>query len=114
MTDFRPVRRLLAYSGGTVPDSDRIHYSPPVPKAKPAALERYMNLPISYTRKTGLSIIKSAKRLDVPVRSCAVFGFLTQPPAASTILPFDAIYDPFSRKLAVGFSNRTGVSGKVL
>ena len=66
MTDFRPVRRLLAYSGGTVPDSDRIHYSPPVPKAKPAALERYMNLPISYTRKEGLSIIKSAKGLDAP------------------------------------------------
>lgn len=28
MTDFRPVCSLHAYSGGTVPDSDRIHYSP--------------------------------------------------------------------------------------
>lgn len=28
MTDFRPVYSLHAYSGGTVPDSDRIHYSP--------------------------------------------------------------------------------------
>ena len=63
MTDFRPVRCLLAYSGGTVPDSDRIHYSPPVLKAKLAALEQYMKLRVLYTRKTGLSIIKSAKRI---------------------------------------------------
>ena len=28
MTDFRLVCGLHAYSGGTVPDSDRIHYSP--------------------------------------------------------------------------------------
>jgi len=28
MTDFRHVCSLYAYSGGTVPDSDRIHYSP--------------------------------------------------------------------------------------
>ena len=56
MTDFRPVRRLLAYSGGTVPDSDRIHYSPPVLKAKLAALEQHMKLCVLYTRKTGLSI----------------------------------------------------------
>ena len=28
MTDFRHVRCLRAYSGGTVPDSNRIHYSP--------------------------------------------------------------------------------------
>ena len=56
MTDFRPVRRLLAYSGGTVPDSDRIHYSPPVLKAKLAALEQYMKLHVLYTRKTGLSM----------------------------------------------------------
>ena len=27
MTDFRLMQRLHAYSGGTVPDSDRIHYS---------------------------------------------------------------------------------------
>ena len=56
MTDFRPVRCLLAYSGGTVPDFDRIHYSPPVLKAKQAALEQYMKLRVLYTRKTGLSI----------------------------------------------------------
>ena len=30
MTDFRRVRRLHAYSGGTVPDSNRIHYSPSI------------------------------------------------------------------------------------
>ena len=28
MTDFRLVQSLHAYSGGTVPDSHRIHYSP--------------------------------------------------------------------------------------
>lgn len=28
MTDFRLVCGLRAYSGGTVPGSDRIHYSP--------------------------------------------------------------------------------------
>ncbi len=28
MTDFRRACGLRAYSGGTVPDSDRIHYSP--------------------------------------------------------------------------------------
>ena len=28
MTDFRHVRCLRAYSGGTVPDSNRIPYSP--------------------------------------------------------------------------------------
>ena len=31
MVDFRRVRRLHAYSGGTVPDSHRVHYSPPIP-----------------------------------------------------------------------------------
>ena len=31
MADFRRVRRLHAYSGGTVPDSNRIVYSPPAP-----------------------------------------------------------------------------------
>ena len=79
MTDFRPVRRLLAYSGGTVPDSDRIHYSPPVLKAKPAALEQYMKLRVLYTRKIGLSIIKSAKRIawaDLRMR-CFFHGSLT-------------------------------------
>ena len=30
MVDFRRVRRLHAYSGGTVPDSHRVHYSPPI------------------------------------------------------------------------------------
>ena len=65
MTDFRPVRRLLAYSGGTVPDSDRIHYSPPAHKAKQAALEHDMKLQIFYTRKTGLSIIKSLEFLHI-------------------------------------------------
>lgn len=29
MADFRRVRCLHAYSGGTVPDSNRVHYSPP-------------------------------------------------------------------------------------
>lgn len=28
MTDFRHVHSLHAYSGGTVPDFHRIHYSP--------------------------------------------------------------------------------------
>lgn len=28
MTDFRRMWSLRAYSGGTVPDFDRIHYSP--------------------------------------------------------------------------------------
>lgn len=63
MTDFRPVRCLLAYSGGTVPDSDRIHYSPPVLKAKQAALEQHMKLRVLYTRKTVLSIINANQEL---------------------------------------------------
>lgn len=39
MTDFRPCRHLHAYSGGTVPDSHRIHYSPPTPFRLSAALK---------------------------------------------------------------------------
>jgi len=31
MTDFRHVRTLCVYSGGTVPESNRIHYSPSGP-----------------------------------------------------------------------------------
>ena len=61
MADFHPVRCLLAYSGGTVPDSDRIHYSPPVPMANQAALEQHMKLCVLYARKTGLSRIQFAK-----------------------------------------------------
>ena len=41
MTDFRHVRGLHAYSGGTVPDSHRIHYSPPKPQGISAALKRF-------------------------------------------------------------------------
>ena len=76
MTDFRPVRRLLAYSGGTVPDSDRIHYSPPVQKAKLAALEQYMKLHVLYTRKTGLSIGDPEPQrvvLEIAYRKCEAF-----------------------------------------
>ena len=32
MTGFHLVKSLRAYSGGTVPDFDRIHYSLPSPK----------------------------------------------------------------------------------
>lgn len=39
MTDFRPCRHLHAYSGGTVPDLHRIHYSPPTPFRLSAALK---------------------------------------------------------------------------
>ena len=39
MTDFRPVWSLRAYSGGTVPDSDRILYSPLSLKRISAALK---------------------------------------------------------------------------
>ena len=42
MTDFRHVRGLHAYSGGTVPDSHRIHYSPPKSKGISAALKRFL------------------------------------------------------------------------
>lgn len=41
MADFRHVRGLHAYSGGTVPDSNRIHYSPRNPVGIPAALKRF-------------------------------------------------------------------------
>ena len=42
MTDFRHVRGLHAYSGGTVPDSHRIHYSPPKSTGISAALKRFL------------------------------------------------------------------------
>ena len=41
MADFRHVRGLHAYSGGTVPDFHRIHYSPRNPVGIPAALKRF-------------------------------------------------------------------------
>ena len=31
MADFRHAYSINAYSGGTVPDLHRIHYSPPAP-----------------------------------------------------------------------------------
>ena len=40
MTDFRHVRGLHAYSGGTVPGSDRILYSPLSLKRISTALKR--------------------------------------------------------------------------
>lgn len=48
MTDFRPVRRLLAYSGGTVPDLNRIHYSPPLPNQS----RRHLNVLCNWLHGT--------------------------------------------------------------
>ena len=42
MTDFRHVTGLRAYSGGTVPDFHRIHYSPKPPERKAPALKRIL------------------------------------------------------------------------
>ncbi len=42
MTDFRHVTGLRAYSGGTVPDSHRIHYSPGLPNGMTPALQRIL------------------------------------------------------------------------
>ena len=48
MTDFRLVRRLHAYSGGTVPDFDRISYSPSILHATDGT-QAFMNLCRNYT-----------------------------------------------------------------
>ena len=42
MIDFRHVTGLRAYSGGTVPDSHRIHYSPGLPNGMTPALQRIL------------------------------------------------------------------------
>ena len=56
MADFHPVRCLLAYSGGTVPDSDRIHYSPPVLSEAGGTQMLYFQAFTLYSRKKVLSI----------------------------------------------------------
>ena len=48
MTDFRLVRRLHAYSGGTVPDFNRISYSPSTRNAIDGT-QAFMNLCCDYT-----------------------------------------------------------------
>ena len=48
MTDFRLVRRLHAYSGGTVPDFNRISYSPSIHNATDGT-QASMNLCRDYT-----------------------------------------------------------------
>ena len=57
MTDFRLVRRLHAHSGGTVPDFDRISYSPSILHATDGT-QAFMNLFIHIIRvKSGMSIV---------------------------------------------------------
>ena len=51
MTDFRRVRCLHAYSGGTVPDSNRVHYSPPIPVEISGTQMQY-SIVLYYTTKT--------------------------------------------------------------
>ena len=55
MTDFRPVWRLLAYSGGTVRDSHPVIYSPAGLLPRPQALKRNIYLQIQYTQTRGKS-----------------------------------------------------------
>ena len=58
MADFRLVRRLHAYSGGTVPDFNRISYSPSILHATDGT-QAFMNLFIHIIRaKPGMSIVK--------------------------------------------------------
>ena len=51
MTDFRRVRCLHAYSGGTVPDSNRVHYSPPIP-VEISGTQMQHSIVLYYTTKT--------------------------------------------------------------
>ena len=51
MADFRLVRRLHAYSGGTVPDFDRISYSPSILPGTDGT-QATMNLCHDYTPKS--------------------------------------------------------------
>ena len=60
MTDFRLVCGLHAYSGGTVPDSDRIHYSP-------LSLRRYQRHSNAY------SITPKIKQVSVFVKRVVIF-----------------------------------------
>ena len=55
MTGFRHVTGLRAYSGGTVPDSHRIHYSPRLPEGMTPALQRIL-MALAYSIFFGLSI----------------------------------------------------------
>ena len=55
MTGFRHVTGLRAYSGGTVPDSHRIHYSPRLPEGMTPALQRIL-MALAYSILAGLSI----------------------------------------------------------
>ena len=58
MTDFRLVRRLHAHSGGTVPDFDRIPYSPSILHATDGT-QAFMNLFFHIIRANpGMSIVK--------------------------------------------------------
>ena len=55
MTGFRHVTGLRAYSGGTVPDFHRIHYSPRLPEGITPALQRIL-MALAYSILAGLSI----------------------------------------------------------
>lgn len=63
MTDFRRVRCLHAYSGGTVPDSNRVHYSPPIP-VEISGTQMPYSIVLYYTTKT-LFVNLSTKTLFV-------------------------------------------------
>ena len=74
MTDFRLVRRLHAYSGGTVPDFNRISYSPPILHVTDGT-QAFMNLCCDYTLNGRLC----QERLWY-ARNTQTLGFFCVPP----------------------------------
>ena len=79
MTDFRHVRGLHAYSGGTVPDSHRIHYSPPKSTGISAALKRFLiyqnDTPIFPVCQEDLRIFRSFLSRPEKMRTFFIFPF---------------------------------------
>ena len=64
MTDFRHVRGLHAYSGGTVPDLHRISLFSVEPKRISTALKRLLNSFIEYSLFVYLSIVNRYIKTD--------------------------------------------------
>ena len=64
MTDFRHVRGLHAYSGGTVPDSNRIPLFSVEPERISTALKRLLNSFIEYSLFVYLSIVNRYIKTD--------------------------------------------------
>ena len=64
MTDFRHVRGLHAYSGGTVPDSNRIPLFSVESKRVSTALKCLLNSYIEYSLFVHLSIVNRYVKND--------------------------------------------------